>query len=404
MATLPTKSFNQLVSDTAAGIQGRAAKLLNFKTGSSLLAITEGFSGLFLWFQALVLQLLQAMRLSTASGADVDTFTADFMPTIGISNGVSSPRLGAQASSGQVTYSRFTAGPSSCFIPVGATITTNDGNSTVFAVVANVSYPTYSPTPAPGGYTLPSSVASVVVPVQCLTPGLIGNVQAGTLSVGTTAIIGIDSVTNAAAFSNGADQEQDSALKKRFAAYILGLSRGDYFGLNASIEGAAVNVQWALTEDYNFDGSYHPGFFFVVADDGSGTPPQAFLDTVRAAAEAVRPLTVQCTVFAPTVILANASMQLTTALGYDHNTVVAQVAALIAFNINSLGLNNPLSTNQLAAWAYTVPGVLPGVGVSNVLLNGVAGDASTILTYKMSQDGTYRIGYVTIKAGIMIIS
>src|SRR5258708_21688699 len=112
MPVLPTQSFNQMVTNTISGIQGRAAKLINFSTGSTLRAITEGFAGLFLWFQALVLQLLTAIRLSTSSGTDVDTFTADFMPivtgsiTTALPGG--SPRLGAQFASGTVTYTRFT--------------------------------------------------------------------------------------------------------------------------------------------------------------------------------------------------------------------------------------------------------------------------------------------------------
>jgi hypothetical protein len=220
----------------------------------------------------------------------------------------------------------------------------------------------------------------------------------------TSPITGIDTVNNLSAFTTGADQESDSALKQRFAAYILGLSRGDYFGLNASILSSAVNVEFTLTEGYNYDGSYHPGFFFVVTDDGSGSPSADFIATVRAAANAVRPLGVQCAVFPPVVFLANVSMQITTAVGYDHNTVVAQVAATVALNINSLGLANPLSTNQIAAWAYSVPGVVPGNGVANILLNGIAGDAATMSATKLSQDGTYVIGYATIKSGVFNIS
>jgi uncharacterized phage protein gp47/JayE len=399
MATLPTQSFNQIVTNTIAGIQGRAAKMINFSQGSSLRAVVEGFAGLFLWFQALVLQLLQAMRLSTATGVDVDTFTADFMPTIGTSNGVASPRLGAQYASGQVTYSRFTAAPVTCFIPVGATLTTTDGTDTRFAVVANLTYATYSS--LLNGYTLASNVGSIVVPVQAVVAGKAGNVAAGAISSITSPITGIDTVTNSAAYTNGADAESDSALKQRFSAWILGLSRGDYFGLNASIEGVAVTVQWTLTEDYNFDGSWHPGYFLVVADDGSGTPSAAFLTTITNAANAVRPLGIQCAVLSPTVVLANVSMQLQTVAGYDHNTVVAQVSALVALNINGLGLGVSLPWTQLSAWAYSIPGVS---SVANVLLNGSTGDAATIKTYKLSQDGFGTINYITIKAGVMTVS
>jgi hypothetical protein len=404
MPQLPTQSFNQIVTNTIAGIQGRAAKFINFSQGSSLRAIVEGFGGLFMWFQALVLQLLTAIRLSTSSGNDVDTFVADFMPivpgsqTTALPNG--SPRLGAQAASGTVTYTRFTAGTNTCFIPVGATLTTNDGNNTTFVVSTNLTFATYQAGP-PAGYLLPSSVASIVVPVQCSVPGLIGNVVVGAIGNITSPVTGIDTVSNTAAFSNGANQESDSALKQRFAAYILGLSRGDFFGLNASLLSSATTVQFTLTEGYNYDGSYRPGFFFVVVDDGSGTPSPTFLATMLSAANAVRPLGVQCAVFPPVVILANVAMQITTAAGYNHNTVVAQVSAAVAFNINSLGLNNPLPFSLLASWAYAIPGV---ISVQNVLLNGLGGDAATIQTFKLSQDRTYTIGYASIKSGIMTIS
>jgi hypothetical protein len=400
MASLPTQSFNQIVINTIAGIQGRAAKFTNFSTGSSLRAIVEGFAGIFLWFQSLVIQLLTSIRLSTSKGIDVDTFTADFMPVV---PGTSSPRLGAQLATGLVTYSRFTAGPTTCFIPVGSTLTTADGNNIQFAVIADTAFATFQPGP-PAGYLLPSNIASIIVPVQAVSAGAAGNIIAGAISVMTSPITGIDNVNNVSAFFTGADEESDTALKQRFAAYILGLSRGDFFGLNAALLGAAVNIQFKLTEGYNYDGSYHPGFFFVVVDDGSGTPSPDFLATMLAAANSVRPLGVQCAVFPPVVLLANVSMQITSAIGYDHNTVVSQVAATVAFNINSLGLANPLSTNQLAAWAYTVPGVVPGNGVSNVLLNGVAGDTATIMTTRLSQDGTYTIGYATVKSGVLNIS
>lgn len=400
MASLPTQSFNQIVTNTIAGIQGRAAKFINFSTGSTLRAIVEGFAGTFLWFQALILQLLTSIRLSTSRGIDVDTFTADFMPIV---PGTTSPRLGAQFATGQVTYSRFTAGPTTCFVNVGATLTTNDGNNIQFAVTTDLTFATFVPGP-PAGYLLPANIGSIIAPVKALIAGSAGNVTAGAIATMTSPITGLDIVNNVSAFFTGADQESDSALKQRFQAYILGLSRGDFFGLNASLLGAAVNIQFTLTEGYNYDGSYHPGFFFVVVDDGSGSPPPTFIATMLSAANAVRPLTVQCAVFPPVVLLANVSMQIKTAIGYDHNTVVAQVAATVAFNINSLGLANPLSTNQLAAWAYTVPGVVPGNGVSNVLLNGISGDAATLTATKPSQDGNAIIGYATIKSGIFDIS
>jgi len=326
-----------------------------------------------------------------------------------------SPRLGAQAATGQVTFSRFTAGPSSCFIPAAtsvsnsgvivnagpnpaATMQTNDG-AQKFVVIADPTYGTYSA--VLGGYTLASSIASIVVPVECAIAGSGGNIVAGAISVMTSPVTGIDAVNNVAAFTNGADQESDSALKTRFAAYILGLSRGDIFGLTAAILGAEVNVQWTLTEGYNLDGSYHPGYFFVVADDGSGAPSAAFLQMIVTAADAVRPLSIQFAVFAPTVIFATPSLQIATATGYDHATVVAAVSATIALNINNLGLGNSLPNSIISSWAYSVPGV---TAVTGVLLNGQYGDPSTLSATKLTNDGNASIGYATVKCSSVIVS
>jgi hypothetical protein len=395
MPTLPVQSFATTVQTAIAGIQGRANKLINFAIGSTLRAIVEGFGGVFLWFQAMVLQLLLATRLATSIGTDVDTFTADFMPAL---PGTTSPRLGAQASSGQVTFSRFTPSPASLFIPVGATVKSND-NLNTFTVVGDPTFPTYSAVAQ--GYTLAPNIASIVVPVVNTVAGAQGNIAAGSISVITSAMTGIDQVINNAAFTNGADFESDSALKLRFSNYILGLSRGDLFGLTASLEGVDATVQFTVTEGYNYDGSYRPGYFFVVADDGSGNPGPVFINAMLAAANAVRPLSIQCDVFLPVIIWATVSMQITTAQGFDHNTVLSQVSAAIATNINSLGLGVDLQYTMLMGWAYSVAGVTK---VSAVALNNLVGDIATLVTSKPTLDGKFTISYATVKTQSVIVS
>jgi|SRR5215472_14736153 len=395
MPTLPTQSFSQIVQNTAAGIQGRAGQLLNFSIGSVFRAIAEGFAGVFLWFQALVLQLLTAIRLNTSTGVDVDTFTADFMPLV---PGTSSPRLGAQPATGQVVFSRFSVSPSQLVIPVGATVQTTDQTQS-YAVIGDPTYPTYNPFFQ--GYYLAPNLASIIVPVQAVVPGSAGNVAAGTITQMTSTVVGFDQVNNPAALTNGADFESDAALKKRFAAYILGLSRGDLYGVEAAIEGTGVNVEYTITEDYNLDGSWRPGYFFVVADDGSGAPPPTFLQTVADAVNSVRPLGVQAGVFSPTIIWASVSMIITTAPNFDHPTVCAQVAATVALNINGLGVGNNLPWSALAAWAYSVTGV---TSVTSVLLNGSSGDAASLAATRLTQDGYTQIPYATIKCAEVLVS
>jgi uncharacterized phage protein gp47/JayE len=368
MPTLPTQSFTTIVSNVAVGIQGRAAKLLNFSTGSTLRAIVEGFAGLFLWFQALVLQLLTAIRLSTSKGDDVDTWCADFMPVV---PGTDSPRLGAQASTGIVTFSRFTAAPSSCFIAVGTTtVQTGDGSEN-FVVTADTTYATYSA--ALGGYTLAANVASINVPAQCTVPGSGGNVAIGAISTMTSPITGIDTVTNAAAFTNGFDEENDPALKARFVLYIASLAKGTEGAIGYAIQSIRQEMEYQIWEPGT------GGFtqLTVYVDDGSGAIPAATLTAAQVAAFAVKAAGVPMAVLAATSISADVTMTLTTAAGYDHPTAVAQAVAAITLYINGLGLGSTPAAGTLSylRLAQVVFNVSAGItDVTSYTLNGAQAD------------------------------
>lgn len=363
MATLPTRSFDQIVTNISTGIQGRSARLVDFSKGSPLRAIAEGFAGLFLWFQALVLLLLQASRLSTASNEDVDTFTGDFQVY----------RLRAQAASGIAILSRTTVGNTTVFIPVDSLFQTQGGDQK-YKVTANATFTGWSADL--NGYTLAANTQSIQVPIKAVTAGAASNVIAGVINQFASPLTGLDTVTNPVALLNGFDSEPDQRLKDRFAAFILGLSRGDYFGTEYAILSIGISVQWTLTEDYDYAGNWRPGYYYVVADDGSGAPSADFMTAVTAAVNAVRPLGVQAGCFPPLVSYAVVSMIVQTAAGYDHNTVCGLVAQAIEDNINLLGLGNGLDFAILSSWAYTVPGV---TRVTAVLLNGLSGDAASIV-------------------------
>ena len=362
MTTLPTRSFATIVQNIAAGVQGRASALINFAIGATLRAVAEGFAGVVLWLQTMILQLLLTTRAATSTGSDLDSFVADFGMT----------RLGAQAATGQVIYSRLSASASAPFIPVGATINTADGTQT-FAVTADPTNAAYSATL--GGYTMPSMTTALTVPVAASVAGSGGNIAANSLTTSTTPITGVDLVTNAAAFTNGADAESDPALRVRFQAFILGLARGDHYGLAYAIKSIAVNVEYSLVESYDYSGNWSPGSYYVVCDDGSGAPSAAFVAAVTTAVQSVRPLGTVANVFATVAVPANVSMTLTTATGYTHANVVALVAAAVSSGIASLTQGVGLQYGDLYFWAFSVSGV---IGVNAVLLNGSSGDAASI--------------------------
>lgn len=377
MASLNLQNFATLVSNQVASIQSRTTALIDFAIGSILRSICESNAGVGLWLQGLILQVLAVTRLATSSGSDVDSFVNDFGVT----------RIGGDVSSGSVTYGRYSA-ISSSLIPVGATVQTLDGTQN-FTVTIDTTNAAYSS--SLGGYVVAAGISTMTVPVSCSTAGTSGNVAPNTVSVMTTAIAGIDYVNNASAFSGGSAAETDAALKARFQLFILGLSRGDLYGLAYAIASMAITVQYTVTQNYTYGGVYQPGFYYVVADDGTGSPSSTFLANVTTAVLAVNPLGIQFAVFAPVVTTANVSMTITTASGYTHANVVASVATLITANINALGLGNALNFYDLATWALSVNGV---TNVTGVLLNSLSGDTATIAGNPQN----------TIKAGVVAVS
>lgn len=360
MASLTTKTFSTLVSDQVASIQGACNSLLDFTIGSVLRSIIEANSTVVLWIQGLILQLLTTTRAATSNGADLDSFVADF--------GVS--RLAAAQASGHVTFSRFTA-MAQAVVPVNSLVQSTDG-AQKYTVTIDAGNAAYSA--ALGGYVMAAGVSSVIVPVQAVTAGAAANAVIGGVSTLGQAIAGIDTVTNAIAFTNGADAESDAALRTRFIAYIASLSKATKAAIGYIITAMQQGLVYSLTENYLYAGAYSPGYFYVVVDDGTGYPSSTLLSSVANAVDSVRAFTITFGVFAPVVETADVSMTISTASGYDHAATVDLVVAALSSYINTLALGQALPYSRLAQIAYDAsPGV---VNATSVLLNGGTSDLS----------------------------
>lgn len=360
MANITTQDFTTLVRNQVTAIQGAARVLVDLTVGSILRAIVEANAAVVLWLQGLILQLLAITRAATSSGADLDSWVADFGLT----------RLAAVAASGQVTFSRFTP-TQQAVVPIGTTIQTGDG-SQQFAVTLDATNPAYSA--SLGGYVLAAGVGSINIPVAAATSGVGGNVSAGQINTLTQALPGVDTVSNAAAFINGTDAESDTALRIRFIAYVASLSKATKGAIGYAITALKQGVTYTLVENQQYNGTTDYGYFYVVVDDGTGSPGSTFLSNVFNAIEAVRGVTIRFGVFAPQVVTANAGMTITTAAGYDHNAVVALVVAALQSYINSLTLGQTLTYSRLAQVAYDAS---PGVtNVTAVTLNGGTADVA----------------------------
>ncbi|QEL14796.1 baseplate J/gp47 family protein [Limnoglobus roseus] len=371
---LPTNTFNQIVSNIATAIQASASAALNFTAGSVLRAISEAVAGVALWLQAIILQVLTLTRAATSSGTDLDTWCADF----------GFFRLSALNSTGQVTFSRFTA-TAQAVVPINAPVQTTDGTQKFFVTI-DTTNSAYSA--GLGGYVLPANTTSVNVPVQAVTPGAAGNVHASTVTVITTAIPNVDTVTNTAAFLNGLDAESDAAFRWRFVLFLASLSKATKAAIASAVAGVQQGLNSTITENEDYSGAVDMGYFYVVVDDGTGFASSTLLASVNAAIEAVRGFTISFGVFAPSLLTANVGMAITSAPGYDHATVVGNVGLALTNFLNSLKLGVSVPYTQIASVAYGVAGVQ---NVTGVTINSGTTD--------LSADQKHRV-----IAGIMTIS
>jgi uncharacterized phage protein gp47/JayE len=359
MTTLQAQTYTAIVQNTVAAIQGGASKLLDLTVGSVLRAIVEANAAVILWLQGLILQVQTLTRAATSQGSDLDTWVADY----GLI------RLPAVAATGQVTFTRFTANQQAV-VPVGTSVQTADGTQQ-FTVPADTTNSAWSA--SLNGFVLATNVSSVTVGVQALNTGVQGNVLAETITAITQPLPGVDTVANASAFTNGVNAETDPALRARFVLYLASLSKATKTAIGSAIANVQQGLEYTITEDFDYNGTYDPGFFYVVIDDGTGFPSTNLQNTVANAIEAVRPITSRYAVFAPIVVTVNVSMTITSASGYVHANVVGAVGTALTNFINSLPLGTELPYTQLAAIAYAVAGV---VNVTAVLLDSGTSDVT----------------------------
>lgn len=352
---LNTQSFTSLVQQQVAAIQAACSTVLTFVVGSLELARAQAVAGVSMWLQALVLQFMTAMRLSTASGSDVDSFVGDF----GLI------REAAIPATGQVTFARFSA-TSIAYIPVGSQVATADGTEQ-FLVIADTTQPAFNA--STNTYVIPAGTASITATVQAVNAGSEGNVNANTITVITGAIAGVDTVNNTLPYADGIDQESDSALKTRFQLFISGLKEGTKAAVASAIASLQLGLQYNLTENFAYSGAAQPGYFYVVINPGTSGD----ISAAYAAIDAIRPLSVTFGVFAATQLTATVTMTATAASGYTHGQIVPAIQAAIQNFIAAIPLGQPLYWSQLYAVAYGVPGVQE---VTAMTLNGGTADLS----------------------------
>lgn len=355
---IQTQSFTTIVQNAVSAIQGAASSLIDLTVGSVLRSFVEAIAAIVLWLQGIALQIASLTRLATSNGSDADSWGADYGFT----------RLAAQMAQGAVTFARFTS-TLQATVPVGTIVQTADG-SQKYTVIADVAQTTYNP--ALLVYVLAPGVSSITATVQSTVASASANAVAGFINTLGGALPGVDTVTNVLAFSNGANAETDLAFRARFITYIASLSKATKTAIGNAVTSIQQGVTYTLTENFAYGGAAQLGYFYVVVDDGTGTPSAPFLSTVSNAIDVVRPIGSTFGVFAPTLLTANVVMTITTAAGYSHPAIVALVTTALQGYINKLAIGQALPYTQLATIAYGASAAV--TNVTGVTLNSGTAD------------------------------
>jgi len=237
-----------------------------------------------------------------------DTAEAEYLERWAGIWGVS--RKAATPAAGEVTVS----GAVGSVVPAGAVVRRNDQSR--FVVQAEVTL----------------AAATAAVEVEAEEAGADGNTSASAPVAFVSPVSGVNTTASvdAQGLSGGADEETDAALLARLLLRIQepphGGNGGDYE--TWALEVSGVTRAWATA---HYLGLGTVGLTFVM-DDKPGTiiPDAAEVEVMQAHIDALRPVTAQVTVFAPTPVELDFTIALTPDTTAVRAAVMAELADLIA--------------------------------------------------------------------------
>ena len=301
-------------------------------------------------------------RLTTCTGPDVDSFLDQF-PGFG-------GRKGAQEASGNVTLSVPLPASTQITIPIGTIIQTVSG-SAQYQLVADTTQSAYNA--ALQAYVLAVGHTSITASVEALVAGSSSNVLANQLISFGTSSYGFTSVTNLAPIQDGADQESDTAVKNRFAEYMISLSKASYDAILEACQTTYPTFTYTILNNTNVAGAVVPGWFTVVANNPGETVNSMQLIALNAAVQAVRAYTVQSNVIAAIPVTPTINLNIAISSG-DLPTIQAAVQTAIIGYVNLLPVGAKLYISNLIETAMNASSLISSVELSSVTINNVPTD------------------------------
>lgn len=215
--------------------------------------------------------------------------------------------------------------------------------------------------------TLAAGSLSVDVPAQAVEPGPGGNAAAGTVRTMALAPVGLSGCTNPAAFTGGAAEEDDDALRAR----VLESYRHPSSGTNAAYYALAAMEVEGVTAVSVLPKHRGLGTVDVVIVQAGGLPSAALVEQVQAVLEEKREVAVSVLVRAPETVSVNVVAAVKPQPGYRAAPVVQRVREAVTAWFNGERLGGDVLVAQLRQVIFQVEGVANyrlGAPVSDVTL------------------------------------
>lgn len=220
-------------------------------------------------------------------------------------------------------------------------------------------------------------IGSGEVPVRCVTPGAVGNLPAGSITMMPVQIAGIVKVTNPAPTAEGYDAETDQAYYDRF---ILNLQTPPTSGNQYHYRSWALEVS-GVGGVQVYPLGHGANTVDVVIIDTEGKPAseplvQAVQEHIdpgsKGIGEGEAPVGAYCYVSAATALELDLSLTVTTMAGSEEEQVTEAIKAAVTAYLKGIAFaQDYVSYAQIAAAILDAPGVQD---FENLTVNGGTGN------------------------------
>ena len=321
------KPVNELLKSLITWVSTGTSKITDFSVGSAVRTLLEAVA---LQLEEFYFNLHQSVEYAIEN-AVYSAFGFDKNP--------------ASSSTGFITITFKYAIPQSLTIKSGTVFSTNPSSTPViyFRSTEDV--------------VAIMNTEQILIPVECVTKGTLGNLPANTVNTLTTTNSYIESVTNTSAFVNGVDEENNASRKSRFKEYVRSLQRGTTEAIAYGTK-TVPGVAGAWVDDN------YIGFVRDYAHDSNGELPTELKIQILDVLEDYRSAGIEVEVLPVVKRNTNISLNLILKDFADMDDTVYGVNTLVTNFLNNFQVSENLyMTNLLSTITTSYKGVIVNIEI-----------------------------------------